>query len=97
MKEPEVEEIVREYIEENYLSKNNGWKYPYNQKKFMEFVLTKYIETGIEELDQEKLSKLLTLKYGALRDAKEKLRSADSIRSKFIEFQKFLYDEVSLA
>ncbi len=30
---------------------------------------TKYIETGVEELDQEKLSPLLVLKYQALDDA----------------------------
>jgi type I restriction enzyme R subunit len=41
------------------------------QKDFLEFVLSKYIETGVEELDQEKLPDLLTLKYHALDDAKE--------------------------
>ena len=29
------------------------------QKEFIEFVLSKYIETGVEELDQEKLPILL--------------------------------------
>ena len=29
------------------------------QKEFLEFVLSKYIESGVEELDQEKLPKLL--------------------------------------
>ena len=32
MRESDVEEIVREHIEANYLSKNNGWRYPQNQK-----------------------------------------------------------------
>jgi len=32
------------------------------QKEFLEFVLSKYIETGVEELDQEKLPDLLTAK-----------------------------------
>ena len=36
----------------------------------MELVLSKYIKTGVEELDQEKLPQLLTLKYQALDDAK---------------------------
>lgn len=31
------------------------------QKEFLEFVLSKYIEFGVEELDQEKLSVPLTL------------------------------------
>jgi type I restriction enzyme R subunit len=32
-----------------------------NQKEFLEFVLSKYIETGVEELDQEKLPSLLKI------------------------------------
>jgi type I restriction enzyme R subunit len=43
------------------------------QKEFIEFVLSKYIETGVEELDQEKLPILLTNKYQSLEDAKEML------------------------
>jgi type I restriction enzyme R subunit len=33
-----------------------------NQKEFLEFVLSKYIETGVEELDQEKLPKSIGIK-----------------------------------
>ena len=33
------------------------------QKEFLEFVLMKYIESGVEELDEEKLPSLLELKY----------------------------------
>ena len=62
-----------------------------HQKEFLEFVLSKYIETGVEELDQEKLPQLLTLKYQALDDAKEVLGSVDAIRELFIGFQKYLY------
>lgn len=61
------------------------------QKEFIEFVLSKYIETGVEELDQEKLPSLLLLKYKAIEDAKEILGTVDSIRNMFINFQKFLY------
>ncbi len=64
-----------------------------NQKEFLEFVLTKYIETGVEELDQEKLPDLLELKYHAVSDAAEKLGSVPNIRKLFIEFQKHLYAE----
>ena len=62
------------------------------QKEFLEFVLSKYIETGVEELDQEKLPDLLTLKYHALDDAKEMLGSVENIRTIFIDFQKYLYE-----
>ncbi|MBC7796808.1 MAG: DEAD/DEAH box helicase family protein, partial [Pyrinomonadaceae bacterium] len=63
------------------------------QREFLEFVLSKYIETGVEELDQEKLPHLLTLKYQALDDAKEILGSVETIRNIFIGFQKFLYEQ----
>lgn len=65
------------------------------QKEFLEFVLSKYIECGVEELDQEKLPDLLTLKYQAIRDAEEILGGVDNIRTTFIEFQKYLYEDVS--
>lgn len=64
-----------------------------DQKEFLEFVLTKYIETGVEELDQEKLPDLLELKYHAISDAAEKLGGVTKIRELFIEFQKHLYSE----
>jgi len=61
------------------------------QKEFIEFVLTKYIETGVEELDQEKLPILLVNKYQSLEDAKEELGEVAKISSLFVEFQKHLY------
>ncbi|MCR4319304.1 MAG: DEAD/DEAH box helicase family protein [Candidatus Brocadiaceae bacterium] len=61
------------------------------QKEFIEFVLSKYIETGVEELSQEKLPVLLTNKYQSLEDAKEILGDVANISSLFIEFQKYLY------
>ncbi len=61
------------------------------QKEFLEFVLSKYIESGVEELDQEKLPNLLELKYHAISDAAELLGGVEKIRDTFISFQKFLY------
>ena len=66
-----------------------------NLKAFLEFVLSKYIETGVEELDQEKLPDLLTLKYQAISDAEDILGGVDNIRTTFIEFQKYLYEVVA--
>lgn len=65
------------------------------QKDFLEFVLSKYIETGVEELDQEKLPDLLSLKYHALSDATEILGNTDSIRNIFINFQQYLYEKLA--
>jgi type I restriction enzyme, R subunit len=63
------------------------------QKEFIDFVLSKYIETGVEELDQEKLPILLTNKYHSLEDAKNVLGNVANISSLFIEFQKHLYQQ----
>ncbi|HAL82021.1 MAG TPA: restriction endonuclease subunit R [Mucilaginibacter sp.] len=63
------------------------------QKEFIEFVLSKYIETGVEELDQEKLPVLLTNKYQSLEDAKDILGDVANISKLFIEFQKHLYEQ----
>ena len=64
------------------------------QKEFIEFVLSKYIESGVEELEQAKLPILLTNKYQSLEDAKEVLGETASISSLFVSFQKYLYQEV---
>ena len=63
------------------------------QKEFLEFVLSKYIETGVEELDEEKLPALLELKYQSLPEAAEVLGGVSNIRKTFIDFQKYLYQE----
>jgi len=56
-------------------------------------VLSKYIETGVEELDQDKLPILLTNKYQSLEDAKEILGDVANISKLFIEFQAHLYEQ----
>jgi type I restriction enzyme R subunit len=63
------------------------------QKEFITFVLSKYIETGVDELDQEKLPLLLTNKYQSLEDAKEILGDVANISRLFIEFQEHLYKQ----
>jgi len=64
-----------------------------NQKEFITFVLNKYIETGVDELDQDKLPILLTNKYQSLEDAKEVLGDVANISKLFIEFQEHLYKQ----
>jgi type I restriction enzyme R subunit len=65
------------------------------QKEFIEFVLSKYIETGVEELDQEKLPILLTNKYQSLEDAKGVLGDVSGISRLFVEFQQHLYQQIA--
>jgi len=62
------------------------------QREFIEFVLNKYVEAGVGELDQEKLPILLQTKYQSLEDAMGILGNVENISSLFIEFQKHLYD-----
>ena len=64
------------------------------QKEFLSFVLSKYEERGVEELDEEQLPVLLNLKYHAIANAVGTLGEVDSIRSVFFNFQKELYQSV---
>jgi len=64
------------------------------QKEFIDFVLNKYVETGVEELGQEKLPVLLELKYQSIVNAEEELGNVIDIRSIFFDFQKNLYEKV---
>jgi len=62
------------------------------QQAFVEFVLAHYVKEGVEELDAEKLTPLLRLRYNnAIADAVDDLGSADQIRKVFVGFQRYLY------
>ena len=61
------------------------------QKEFLGFVLNKYVDNGVEELDEEKLPQLLNLKYHAIANAEQLLCSIEKIRSIFFAFQENLY------
>ena len=62
------------------------------QQAFLEFVLSHYVNVGVQELDQEKLTPLLKLKYNdSIRDALEDLGKAEEIGRLFAGFQKYLY------
>ena len=61
------------------------------QKEFIDFVLSKYIESGFEELDQEKLPILLTNKYQTFEDAGLQLGDLSKVKDLFIGFQSQLY------
>ena len=68
----------------------------WEQKEFLEFVLAQYIEKGVEELDEDKLPRLLNLRYHAIADAISALGNVERIRSTFFNFQKNLYADVSV-
>lgn len=62
-----------------------------NQKEFINYVLYKYEEKGVEELDEEKLPVLLNMKYNAIANAEQELGDVNQIRKVFFNFQKDLY------
>ena len=62
------------------------------QQAFVDFVLAQYVNQGVDELDVEKLSPLLKLKYSALNDAIRDLGSPEQIRRVFVGFQRYLYE-----
>lgn len=63
------------------------------QKEFLDFVLSKYEEDGIEELDEDSLPILLNLKYHSPIDAINNLGDVESIRTIFFSFQENLYSK----
>jgi type I restriction enzyme R subunit len=61
------------------------------QQVFLAFVLSHYVQVGVEELDQEKLRPLLLLKYhNAIADAVADLGKPEEIGKVFAGFQKYL-------
>ena len=62
------------------------------QRQFLDFVLAHYVSEGVEELDQEKLTPLLRLKYhDSIDDALKDLGKPEDVKNAFVSFQKFLY------
>ena len=59
------------------------------QREFISFVLDKYVHSGVDELDPDKLSTLLEV--SSIHDGIEALGDVNTIRSAFIGFQKHLY------
>jgi type I restriction enzyme R subunit len=66
------------------------------QQAFLDFVLAHYVRVGVDELDQEKLTPLLRLKYlNSIADAVADLGRPEEISSVFVGFQKYLYESVA--
>ena len=80
---------ARVYISSSFSNKQQG---------FLDFVLSHYVRVGVEELDLDKLTPLLKLKYhDSIPDAVADLGQADQIRNVFAGFQKYLYQQQSVA
>ena len=68
------------------------------QQAFLDFVLQHYVSVGVEELDREKLTPLLRLKYhDSIADAVTDLGRPEEIGTLFAGFQKYLYQQAIAA
>ena len=68
------------------------------QQVFLDFVLSHYVRSGVEELDQDKLTPLLRLKYhNSIADAVADLGRPEEIGQVFAGFQKYLYQHRTAA
>jgi len=71
-------------------------KFNTKQQAFLDFVLSHYVTVGVEELDQNKLTPLLRLKYhNSIADAVADLGKPEEINVIFAGFQKYLYQAVA--
>lgn len=69
-----------------------GTRFNSKQQDFLDFVLSHYVSQGVRELDQEKLTPLLRLKYhNSITDAIADLGRPREISKVFAGFQKYLY------
>ena len=65
------------------------------QQAFLEFVLAHYVGVGVGELDPEKITPLLRLKYhDSIADAIADFGRPEDINRVFVGFQKYLYNPV---
>jgi type I restriction enzyme R subunit len=60
-------------------------------QEFFNFVLDQYVRAGVDELDDEKLPQLISLKYHTVADAKVILGNTAAIRDVFVGFQTVIY------
>ena len=73
-------------------------QFSFKQQAFLDFVLSHYVSIGVEELDQEKLTPLLKLKYNdSIADAMADLGRPEEIGKAFVGFQKYLYQQQAVA
>lgn len=86
-----VEPVTREERASKARSEIHG-QFSDKQDAFIEFVLAHYVKEGVDELESEKLTPLLKLKYNnAIADAIADLGNPELIKNVFVGFQKYLY------
>ena len=86
--------VTRE-VRANHARVHINSRFNAKQQAFLDFVLSHYVNVGVEELDQAKLTPLLRLKYhDSIADAITDLGKPSEIGKIFSGFQKHLYPSV---
>jgi len=62
------------------------------QQEFVDFIMTQYVQLGVDELDREKLPQLIEVKYGNLNDGLDKIGGIDKAMAAFLGSQRRLYE-----
>ena len=84
-----ISRTLRAKVARSKLEKNLEIK----QLEFIDFLVSQYIETGVSELEEDKLQTLLEIKYQDIFHGVKILGSGDpsKVRDLFLQFQKNLY------
>lgn len=61
------------------------------QKAFVEYMIDAYVQSGIDELEMDRLPKLLTLKFGSVPQGINAIGNLMAAKETFLEFQRRLY------
>ncbi|MCQ2351798.1 MAG: DEAD/DEAH box helicase family protein [Paludibacteraceae bacterium] len=61
------------------------------QQDFVAYLINAYIKSGVEELDNDKLDNLLSLKFGSLADGVMQMGGVKQAKETFLGFQRSLY------
>jgi type I restriction enzyme, R subunit len=58
---------------------------------FLDFVLGQYVAQGVDELDQDKLPRLLELRFASVSEGARSLGGVPAVRAAFIDCQRGLF------
>ena len=63
------------------------------QMSFIQYLVSVYVKAGIDELDEDRLPKLMQNKYGTILEGTNALGGIEQARRTFFNFQKGLYKQ----
>lgn len=66
-----------------------------DEKKFVQFILNTYEQSGEKELSMDNLRRLVELQYHTMSEAVQKLGTAEEIVEDYLKLQEELYEAVS--